>query len=106
MAPNPTPPDCACSCSFNFFPPAFFSPPSDLGTHVIALCPNCHRRVHAGADGETYNAQLNERMTTIEPVSECPFEGPFPRPSARRGVGEETLVASRARSFHARTSAN
>ena len=34
---------------------------------VVALCPNCHRRVHAGADGETYNAHLLEEMTTIEP---------------------------------------
>jgi 5-methylcytosine-specific restriction protein A len=35
--------------------------------HVIALCPNCHRRVHAGADGETYNATLTASMSTIEP---------------------------------------
>lgn len=23
--------------------------------HVIALCPNCHRRVHRGGDGKFYN---------------------------------------------------
>src|SRR5262249_34191809 len=28
----------------------------DHPAHVIALCPNCHRRVHFGADGHTYNA--------------------------------------------------
>jgi 5-methylcytosine-specific restriction enzyme A len=39
----------------------------DHPAHVIVLCPNCHRRVHAGADGETYNAKLNASMTMIEP---------------------------------------
>jgi hypothetical protein len=29
----------------------------DHPAHVIALCPNCYRRVHAGADGEAYNAR-------------------------------------------------
>lgn len=38
----------------------------DHPAHVIALCPNCHRRVHAGADGETYNAKLIASMTAIE----------------------------------------
>jgi 5-methylcytosine-specific restriction protein A len=33
---------------------------------VIALCPNCHRRVHAGADGPEYNAELLGRMPAIE----------------------------------------
>jgi 5-methylcytosine-specific restriction protein A len=35
--------------------------------HVIALCPTCHRRVHHGADGSTYNEQLVSRLKTIEP---------------------------------------
>jgi 5-methylcytosine-specific restriction protein A len=39
----------------------------DHPAHVIALCPNCHRRVHAGADGATHNAILNESMLKIEP---------------------------------------
>jgi len=34
---------------------------------VIALCPNCHRRVHAGVDGASYNATLLASMTLIEP---------------------------------------
>lgn len=34
---------------------------------VIALCPNCHRRVHAGGDGRDYNSQLLTAMATIEP---------------------------------------
>lgn len=38
----------------------------DHPAHVIALCPNCHRRVHAGADRETYNAKLSASMATIE----------------------------------------
>jgi 5-methylcytosine-specific restriction protein A len=39
----------------------------DHPAHVIALCPNCHRRVHFGADGHTYNATLIAAMFTIEP---------------------------------------
>lgn len=34
---------------------------------VIALCPNCHRRVHAGADGEDYNLKLLAEMAIVEP---------------------------------------
>ncbi len=34
---------------------------------VIALCPNCHRRVHAGKDGDSYNGTLLEKMPVIEP---------------------------------------
>jgi 5-methylcytosine-specific restriction protein A len=34
---------------------------------VIALCPNCHRRVHAGLDGAFYNAALLANMAAIEP---------------------------------------
>ena len=36
--------------------------------HVIALCPTCHRRVHHGEDGSTYNAALVAKLATIEPV--------------------------------------
>ncbi len=32
---------------------------------VIALCPNCHRRVHHGADGSDYNHQLMAAMTRL-----------------------------------------
>ncbi|MGF6428346.1 HNH endonuclease [Bradyrhizobium elkanii] len=39
----------------------------DDPSFVIALCPNCHRRVHAGADGDIYNSSLLDRMTAIEP---------------------------------------
>jgi 5-methylcytosine-specific restriction protein A len=38
----------------------------DHPAHVIALCPNCHRRVHAGRDGEAYNSSLIAKMTIIE----------------------------------------
>jgi 5-methylcytosine-specific restriction protein A len=38
----------------------------DHPSHVISLCPNCHRRVHASADGETYNAFLQTRIAVIE----------------------------------------
>ncbi|WP_248308276.1 HNH endonuclease signature motif containing protein [Devosia sp. 919] len=34
--------------------------------YVIALCPNCHRRVHSGADGAAYNVTLLQAMTQIE----------------------------------------
>lgn len=33
---------------------------------VIALCPNCHRRVHHADDGERYNEDLLARMKDIE----------------------------------------
>ena len=33
---------------------------------VIALCPNCHRRVHHGKDGDDYNAELEQRLAEIE----------------------------------------
>ena len=36
---------------------------------VIALCPNCHRRVHAGADGDSYNKRLMSTMSRVEPPS-------------------------------------
>jgi 5-methylcytosine-specific restriction protein A len=39
----------------------------DDPSFVIALCPNCHRRVHAGVDGEGYNSNLLIAMTSIEP---------------------------------------
>jgi 5-methylcytosine-specific restriction protein A len=34
--------------------------------HVIALCPTCHRRVHHGADGQTYNEDLIARLVVLE----------------------------------------
>lgn len=40
--------------------------PDDI-RFVIALCPNCHRRVHVGADGQSFNEQLRDRMGSIEP---------------------------------------
>ena len=39
----------------------------DNPSFVIALCPNCHRRVHVGADGVDYNLTLLASMTVIEP---------------------------------------
>jgi 5-methylcytosine-specific restriction protein A len=38
----------------------------DHPAHVISLCPNCHRRVHAGKDGKSYNATLIAKMAEIE----------------------------------------
>lgn len=35
--------------------------------YVIALCPNCHRRVHAGKDGPAFNEHLLRLMQKIEP---------------------------------------
>ena len=32
----------------------------DRPVNVIALCPNCHRRVHEGADGRQYNQKLRD----------------------------------------------
>jgi 5-methylcytosine-specific restriction protein A len=33
---------------------------------VGALCPNCHTRIHYGADGEDFNRRLIERLATLE----------------------------------------
>ncbi|MFG1245745.1 HNH endonuclease [Xanthobacter flavus] len=45
--------------------------PDDI-RFVIALCPNCHRRVHAGADGQDFNASLLQGMEKIEPSDLAP----------------------------------
>lgn len=33
---------------------------------VIALCPNCHSRVHFGQDGDSYNEELKVKLRQIE----------------------------------------
>jgi 5-methylcytosine-specific restriction protein A len=38
----------------------------DHPAFVIALCPNCHRRVHHAKDGKAYNQELVGRLTLIE----------------------------------------
>ena len=40
----------------------------DHPAHVIALCPNCHREVHHGADGDKLNAKLVVWLQTKEHV--------------------------------------
>lgn len=39
---------------------------SDTVETVIALCPNCHYRVHHGKDGESFNKGLIEKLSQIE----------------------------------------
>ncbi|NHX41401.1 HNH endonuclease [Haloarcula sp. R1-2] len=39
---------------------------SDTPDTVIALCPNCHYRVHHGEDGEEYNQELLDTVQEIE----------------------------------------
>jgi 5-methylcytosine-specific restriction protein A len=42
---------------------------------VIALCPNCHRQIHHGQDGETYNKQLGHRSwgaSSLPPAARLP----------------------------------
>lgn len=39
---------------------------SDTPSTVIALCPNCHYRVHHGENGEEYNQELAERLEDRE----------------------------------------
>jgi len=38
----------------------------DHPAHVIALCPTCHRRIHSGEDGDSYNSELIDRLKVIE----------------------------------------
>lgn len=37
----------------------------DVPEHVIALCPDCHRRVHSGQDGATFNDSLRAKLAAI-----------------------------------------
>jgi predicted HNH restriction endonuclease len=39
---------------------------SDSPETVIALCPNCHYRVHHGKDGDEYNRYLINKLEQIE----------------------------------------
>lgn len=39
---------------------------SDTPDTVIALCPNCHYRVHHGEDGDEYNSKLTEKLDQVE----------------------------------------
>lgn len=39
---------------------------ADTPDTVIALCPNCHYRIHHGEDGDEYNQQLIQRLDEIE----------------------------------------
>lgn len=39
---------------------------SDTPDTVIALCPNCHYRVHHGEDGASYNEELITRLSELE----------------------------------------
>jgi predicted HNH restriction endonuclease len=39
---------------------------TDSPDTVVALCPNCHYRVHHGEDGEKYNQELLEKVKEIE----------------------------------------
>ena len=39
----------------------------DHPAHVVALWPNCHRRVHHGLDGVEYNQTLADKMEMLEP---------------------------------------
>lgn len=38
----------------------------DHPSHVIGLCPNCHRRAHHSADRETFNEMLIRRAADLE----------------------------------------
>jgi 5-methylcytosine-specific restriction enzyme A len=38
----------------------------DHPAHVTALCPNCHRRVHHGADGHAFNEELKRKVRLLE----------------------------------------
>lgn len=42
---------------------------SDMPDTVIALCPNCHYRVHHGEDGDEYNRELKRKLSELENLS-------------------------------------
>lgn len=36
---------------------------------VGAICPNCHRRIHSGGDGESWNESLQVRLSVLEGIN-------------------------------------
>ena len=38
----------------------------DHPAHVAAVCPNCHRRIHSGKDGESYNRTVRQTVLAKE----------------------------------------
>lgn len=38
----------------------------DHPAYVAAICPNCHREIHAGRNGASRNSELRERITRVE----------------------------------------
>jgi 5-methylcytosine-specific restriction protein A len=43
----------------------------DHPAFVIALCPNCHRKVHYGLDGAKYNKQMIAQLSKLEFYNLC-----------------------------------
>ena len=39
----------------------------DHPSTVAAICPTCHRRIHFGIDGDSWNQQLQKRLAEKEP---------------------------------------
>jgi hypothetical protein len=39
----------------------------DHPAHVIALCPNCHRRAHYAEDAKAFNKSLIKKLSVLEP---------------------------------------
>jgi len=39
---------------------------SDTPATVVALCPNCHYKIHHGVDGDEFNEHLREKISQIE----------------------------------------
>lgn len=50
----------------------------DDPNNVIALCPNCHRRVHHGKDGDKFNQGLIDRVRSGTPISQDRDQNPNP----------------------------
>jgi len=46
----------------------------DAPKSIIALCPNCHRRAHSGADRAAFKAELVDLMRAIEQSSILTFQ--------------------------------
>jgi 5-methylcytosine-specific restriction protein A len=42
---------------------------SDRVSNTVALCPNCHRRMHFGADSAALTAELYSRVKELTPES-------------------------------------
>lgn len=66
----------------------------DHPAHVIALCPNCHRRAHLSEDAQRFNSRLKRLVATLERHARP--NSAVHRARSRKLLGRERYTSSRA----------